>query len=185
MADIGPAPSTSTPPRRRGCGRPFLFLLLLLVLIGGIVLYLLLRRGGEGSRQAGDTQGPAAVVPTPTDLVPIASCRLLDTRSGAPLAAQSTRTIQVAGSCGIPFTAKAVALSLTTSAATGDGYLTMWPANIAKPSTSVIHFSAGKIRSNNAILALSTDGAGELAAEASMEGNGTVHLILDVTGYFQ
>lgn len=184
MADIGPVPS-SAPARRRGCGKPLLFLLVLLILIGGFALYLLLRRDGGGSRPAEDTHGSAAVVPTPTDLVPISSCRLLDTRSEAPLAAQNTRKIKVAGVCGIPFTAKAVALSLTTSEATGDGYLTMWPANIAKPSASVIHFSAGKIRSNNAILALSTDGAGELAAEASMEGNGTVHLILDVTGYFQ
>lgn len=40
MADIGSTPSTSAPARRRGCGKPALFLLLfLLVAIGGFALY--------------------------------------------------------------------------------------------------------------------------------------------------
>jgi hypothetical protein len=39
MADIGPAPS-SAPARRRGCGKPALFLILLLLIgIGGFALY--------------------------------------------------------------------------------------------------------------------------------------------------
>jgi hypothetical protein len=51
--------------------------------------------------------------------------------------------------------------------------------------TSVINFSTGQTRANNAIVGLATDGEGDLAARAFVGGGGTVHLVLDVDGYFQ
>jgi hypothetical protein len=50
-------------------------------------------------------------------------------------------------------------------------------------NTSVINFGAGQVRSNNAILKLAADGSGGIAVLPGMSG-GTVHLIVDVTGYF-
>jgi len=45
--------------------------------------------------------------------------------------------------------------------------------------------AAGQTRANNAVLALASNGAGTLSARASVGGSGTVHLILDVNGYFE
>jgi len=51
--------------------------------------------------------------------------------------------------------------------------------------TSVISFSTGQTRANNAIVGLATDGVGDIAAQALIGGAGTVHLVLDVSGYFE
>jgi hypothetical protein len=53
------------------------------------------------------------------------------------------------------------------------------------PATSSINFSAGGTRANNAITTLAADGSGNLVAFAFATGNGSVHLILDVNGYFE
>ena len=47
--------------------------------------------------------------------------------------------------------------------------------------TSSINYSAGQIRGNNAVIPLN---AGQMAAVAN-QASGTVHLIIDVNGYFQ
>jgi len=59
------------------------------------------------------------------------------------------------------------------------------PGDLASPLTSTINFAAGATRANNAILALAFDGTGTLAATPSVAGGGTVHLILDVSGWFE
>jgi hypothetical protein len=76
-------------------------------------------------------------------------------------------------------------VNLTVVGSTGSGHVTLWPADLAKPGASSINFSAGQIRANNAILPLSTDGIGDIAAESFILGGGTVHLLIDVNGYFQ
>jgi hypothetical protein len=111
-------------------------------------------------------------------------CRLLDTRASAALGAQP-KLVQVTGFCGVPATARSVALNVTVVGGTGDGYVALWPADLPIPVTSVINFRAGQTRANNAIALLATDGGGDLATQASVAGAGTVHLILDVSGYFQ
>jgi hypothetical protein len=119
------------------------------------------------------------------DFYSIVPCRAADTRTGPPLASGVTRTFPIAGSCGVPVSARAVALTLTAVNPAGNGNLVLWPANLAKPTASVINFTAGQTRTNNGILTLSTDGSGTLAAQGFVAGGGTVHLVLDVTGYFQ
>jgi hypothetical protein len=49
--------------------------------------------------------------------------------------------------------------------------------------TSSINFVPGVIRANNGVVLLATDGSGGVAAYNSSAG--TVHVVLDVTGYFQ
>jgi len=63
------------------------------------------------------------------------------------------------------------------------GHLTIYPANLTLPLVSAINFNANQTRANNAILVLSTDGAGQIAIQDG--SGGTVHAILDVNGYFQ
>jgi len=111
----------------------------------------------------------------------ITPCRLLDTRDrGFPLA--HAEGFNVSGVCGIPSLARAVALNVTIVAPTGEGYVTLYPA-LAPPGplASTVNFQAGQTRANNAVEPLSF---GVLQAEPAVANGGSVHLILDVSGYF-
>ncbi len=134
--------------------------------------------GRSGSGQA----TPVVVSTPPLDFHTVTPCRVLDTRSSTPLASGVARTITLSGTCGIPATAKAVAANLTVLGATAQGNLVVYPAGIPVPSTSNANFSAGQVRANNAHLALA---GGQVDARALVVGGGTVHLILDVNGYYE
>lgn len=115
------------------------------------------------------------------DFYTLTPCRVLDTRDqSAPLSAGETRTVQMAGSCGIPSHAAAVAVNITVVNATTNGELTAYPANESKPTASAISYQAGLTRANNGILKL---GNGALAF-FNNQSSGSAHLIVDVTGYF-
>jgi hypothetical protein len=137
----------------------------------------------DAAKSVTATFAPAG--PPSLDYYTVPPCRVFDTRPAAALVSQLTRLIPVAGLCGVPATARAVALNLTVVSPSGSGHATLWPADLPQPVSSVINFSAGQTRGNNAIVGLATDGSGALAAQAFVVGAGTVHLILDVSGYFQ
>lgn len=119
-----------------------------------------------------------------TDFYTVAPCRAVDTRSSTPLASGVSRVFTLAGVCGIPSDARALSVNLTVVNQTGSGNVKLFPADILV-STSSINFALGANRSNNAIVAMSFDGLGQLRAEAFVSGSGTVHLIVDVNGYFR
>jgi uncharacterized repeat protein (TIGR01451 family) len=112
-------------------------------------------------------------------------CRAVDTRSGAPLQNGVPRTFALHGVCGIPVTAKDVVINVTVVSATGDGDLTVYPADATPPAFTMMPFRAGINRGQFFITPLSLDAAGELTIEASVAGNGTVHVLIDVMGYFE
>jgi len=120
------------------------------------------------------------------DFYTVQPCRLLDTRSGSgPVTSGNLLVFPVAGSCGIPAGARAVSLNVAVVGPTGTGYVALFAGDESPPPTSTINFVAGSIRANNAILSLSNDGAASLAAKATVAVSGTVHLIVDINGYFQ
>jgi len=124
--------------------------------------------------------------PVNLDFYTLVPCRVLDTRDGAvPIASGSTLVFPVAGNCGIPSTARAVSLNITVVAPSGVGYVTLFQGGEGPPPTAAINFTAGLTRSNNAALALSSDGTGTLSARVMMAGGGAVHVVVDVNGYFQ
>jgi hypothetical protein len=115
----------------------------------------------------------------------VTPCRALDTRQpgqGPALGNGAARVVPVRGVCGIPLTARAVALNVTAVTPTSGGHLTLYPAGIATPGTSTINFRAGVTRANNGIIQLSL--TGDLEARAALSG-GKVHLIVDIAGYFE
>jgi hypothetical protein len=118
----------------------------------------------------------------------ITPCRVIDTRNpdgalaGPALGAGSNRDFTVANACGIPLTAKALAVNVTVTQPTAQGHLTLFQAGTSLPSTSTINYNAGQTRANNAIVALSATGAITVNCGQS---SGTAHFILDVNGYFQ
>jgi hypothetical protein len=118
----------------------------------------------------------------------VSPCRVLDSRAttgqwgGAPLGAQQERTATVAGACGIPASANAVSFNLAATAATVNGHLRLYPAGTPKPNISSLNFSAGVTRANNGVVGLAAGGA---VTVFSAQASGSVHVILDVSGYFE
>jgi uncharacterized repeat protein (TIGR01451 family) len=112
-------------------------------------------------------------------------CRAVDTRSGSPLQNGVPRTFALHGVCGIPVTAKAVVVNITVLSATGNGDLTVYAADATPPAITLMPFRANITRGQFFITQLSLDAAGEVAIQASVAGNGTVHVLIDVMGYFE
>jgi hypothetical protein len=100
---------------------------------------------------------------------------------GPALLPTATRTFTLTGSCQIPPTAKSISLNVTVTAPTAPGHLALFPAGTAVPSSSTINFRAGQTRANNALISVGPGGAISVFCGSS----GSVHLILDVNGYFQ
>ncbi len=127
--------------------------------------------------------------PVPTAFRTLAPCRVVDTRevsgptAGAPLTASSARVFTIAGSCGVPLSARAVSLNLTVVIPTAPGFVTIYPGNGLAGTTSAINFVAGKTVANNAVGPLATDATGTIGVVNGAAG--TLHLILDVNGYFE
>jgi Domain of unknown function (DUF5060)/Putative collagen-binding domain of a collagenase len=127
-------------------------------------------------------RAPGTPVVRPVSFYTVHPCRALDTRtSDSPLSSGDRRSYALVGSCGIPAGAQAVAVNLAAISPGSVGYITLWPGNTDKPVTTSLSFDAGDSQSNNAIVALGSDGA--VLAEPLL-ASGTVDLVLDVTGYF-
>jgi hypothetical protein len=113
---------------------------------------------------------------------------VIDTRTlegplgGPPLVAGVDRSFPVAGSCGIPPTAQALAVNIAAVGSSTTGNLRLHPGGTPVPLVSSINYSAGQTRSSNAIAQL--NGAGELAV-FSGQALGTVNVVVDVSGYLQ
>ena len=119
------------------------------------------------------------------DYFTVTPCRAVDTRAGSPLQDGVPQTFALHGVCGIPLTATTVVLNATAVEPTGDGDLTIYAGDATPPAFFTMAFTAAKTRSLFVVVALSDDAAGEVTVQASVAGNGTVDLVLDVMGYFE
>jgi murein DD-endopeptidase MepM/ murein hydrolase activator NlpD len=141
----------------------------------------------SGGLPAGFFYTPA---PTATRLYTMSGCRVLDTRqpggptAGQPLGPNTQNTFIVAGApCGVPATAKAVLFNATVVAPSQAGHVRLYPGNSPAPLASTLNYRALETRANSAIVPLSTDATGRIGI---LNGSaGTIHLVLDVNGYFQ
>jgi hypothetical protein len=133
----------------------------------------------------------------PFQFYSVTPCRLADTRDpngltgGPALQSGVVRNLAVWGNnarpCGISTSAKAVALNVTVVTPNNFGYLTAYAFNTPRPVVSTINFNPGEpALANGAIVPLSTDPNFQLAIYPFLSGgSGSVHLVLDITGYFQ
>lgn len=128
-----------------------------------------------------DVTGSWALVSGPVRggrLVSFPAHRVLDTRTAIGQVAAGTSITVDRSMLGIPDSAVAVAGTLTTSAASGAGYLTAYPAGTPLPITSNVNNDrAGQDRAAGIIVALGSQG---LAVHA---GASSADIIFDVTGY--
>jgi len=133
------------------------------------------------NRAAGALPGPA------TDFYTVTPCRVFDTReasgptAGVPLTCGTEQSFTVSGKCSVPSGATAVSLNLTATAPTAQGNLRLYATGGATPLVSMLNYSSGQTRANNAVAPLSASGL----LSALCSPSGTTHVILDVNGYFQ
>jgi streptogramin lyase len=129
------------------------------------------------------TTGPVAA-----QFYSVTPCRVADTRNangpygGPALAANANRSFVIASQCGIPATATAVSFNLTITQPTGLGDLRLFPGGAPLPLVSTLNWKPGQTRANNAIVSLGSSGAIGVHVD---QASGSVHFIIDVTGYFQ
>lgn len=125
----------------------------------------------------------------PTDFYTLTPCRLVDTRNAAgPLGGPqiwpyAQRVFPLAGVCGVPIDAKALVLNVTVVGPSAGGHIRLFPGNQAPPLARVVSFSAGQTRASLMMAKMATNGAGTLAL--MNDSPGSLHVILDVTGYFR
>ncbi len=113
--------------------------------------------------------------------VPVAPCRLIDTRSnGGPLQGGQFHSFNVPalGGCNIPSTAAAFSLNVTVVPQGDLGYLTIWPTGEDQPVVSTLNSPDGRVKANAAIVPAGYQG------NVNVYVSNTTNVILDIDGYF-
>jgi hypothetical protein len=118
-------------------------------------------------------------------------CRLFDTRNAtgpdaaAPtLAAGESRILQVLNRCGVPASARSLAVNLTVTGGTAPGSVTAVRGDLeAEPVGVTVHFRAGQSRANNGLLEIALDGSATVKVVNASAG--PVDVVLDVSGFFE
>lgn len=120
--------------------------------------------------------------------VPVAPCRVVDTRSlageagafGLPVMEQGTqRDFPIPqGRCNIPANATAYSLNATVVPRGVLSYLTLWPAGSPRPLASTLNSFDGRVKANAAIVPAGIGGA------ISAFVTDRTDVILDINGYF-
>lgn len=127
---------------------------------------------------------------------PISPTRVVDTRSASPGPLGSLTTgggyvFQIAGKqvqvnnlpvTPVPLGAIAITANVTVTGASGAGWIYLGPTVDVPPASSTINFPKGDDRANGATVALSPQGT--VGAWYGAGSGNTVHLVIDVTGYF-
>ena len=120
-------------------------------------------------------------------LIGVSPSRVFDTRPGTPAAgikgkldAGDTIEVKVTDTNDVPGTGvSAIVLNVTAAAASGAGFVTVYPGDQDRPATSNLNLSfVGESRPNTVIVPVSATGTIKLFSNAG------AHLLADVSGYF-
>ena len=124
--------------------------------------------------------GPTEVEPETTRLVPLPPCRLFDARHTPDLGRIDADTwrIKVTGRCGVPASARAVAISLVATGTTAPGFVTVSPAGAPRPDVSNLNYERGNTVANSAVVKLGPSGSIDVYTYARAD------VIVDVTAAF-
>jgi N-acetylmuramoyl-L-alanine amidase len=127
----------------------------------------------------------AANMVRPGPLRAVTPARVLDTRIGlgvpaGVVPAGSTRSLQVTGQGGLPASGVGtVVLNVTAVKPSRGGYLTVYPAGRARPTTSNLNFPAGRPAVGNLVhVAVGSGGKVSLYA-----GGADLHIVADLFGW--
>ena len=107
------------------------------------------------------------------------SCRIY---GPSTLSARERRVVSLSA-CGIPATAKALAVNYTVTDTTGAGTLAVMPNGVETSSAIALYFKSGVARACLGIVPLAWDASGTVLLANNSDGSALV--IIDVAGYFQ
>ena len=117
--------------------------------------------------------------------IPVTPCRVVDTRAasgtfgGPAISSGTSRDFPLPeGSCGIPQTAAAYALNVTSVPHGHLNYLTIWPTGSSQPVVSTLNSYDGRVKANAAIVPAGNN------QSVSVFVTDTADVILDINGYF-
>ena len=118
--------------------------------------------------------------PAASAFVPVAPCRLVDSRASQGYEAIDVDRIRVpiTGRCDVPDEAVAVAVNVTVVGAEAPGFVTAWPAGGGLPEASTVNFGTGDVRANGVLVALGVNGSLDVRSSVPTQ------LLVDVTGWF-
>ena len=149
-----------------------------------------------GKAGAGDSTQAFGDPNTDLVYVPIAPCRLLDTRvAGGPIAANTVRSFDVtavsdysfqggsASNCngaGAAGSFAAAVINFTVVTPSAAGYITAFPYLGTQPLASTLNYTAGSIVGNLSVVQLDQ---GASANEMSVYSFAQTHLVADIAGY--
>ncbi|MBM6404243.1 hypothetical protein JQN72_08300 [Phycicoccus sp. CSK15P-2] len=144
---------------------------------------------------------PATAAPSAVPAAPVAAAedatgtyyklgqptRFLDTRTTntpgkarTPLKRNSPTALKVTGRAGVPTSGvSAVVVNLTAVNTTSQGYFTLYPSDMSRPTASTINFPKGWIGANMATVPVGTDGKIKV-----WNYGGDSHAVLDVLGWY-
>jgi hypothetical protein len=151
--------------------------------VGGHAATLLLP-STAGDRAVGLT---TTAVDTPEGtFTPLTPQRVLDTRKAigvttrTPIGAARYAEVQVTGKKGVPSSGvSAVVLNVTAIAPTRQGYLTVYPSTMTRPTASSVNFGAGWVGANLVTVPIASGGKVRVYNAA-----GSTHVAADVVGYY-
>jgi len=109
---------------------------------------------------------------------PIVAQRRYDSRPFGRVPGDEVVRVPIAGTYGIPASATAVAVTVHSTGAVADGFITIWPCEAERPTTSVLNTTTGASVTNHTQVGLDAGGAICLYAQTAM------NLVLDVSGWF-
>ena len=109
---------------------------------------------------------------------PITTERRYDSRGGPRLANETVVRVQVTGVGSVPPSATAIAATLHSTDALINGFITVWPCDAVRPTTSALNTSPGAAVTNHVQVGLDLSGGVCLYAQHAM------HLVLDISGWF-
>ena len=122
--------------------------------------------------------------------VSLTPVRIVDTRYGnggrfAPLGAAGTMTVTGSGIFDVPYPAAALMVGVVPvpSASTPNDFLTIYPSG-ARPNTSSVNFSGGRLVPNGVIMNLATAPSNGPETSQVYNAAGSVDVVLDLLGYF-
>lgn len=121
----------------------------------------------------------------PLDFYTLRPCRMLDTfTNGALVSGEPARRIEVAGACGIPTEARALAVNIKAVRPASPGHIVLFPADRPQPPQPTLAFQGDWTMESFQVLPLSEEPPGALDMAAIVEDGGDVRLQLEVFGYF-
>jgi hypothetical protein len=123
---------------------------------------------------------------------PLDPCRAFDTRlpsgptGGQPIHYGTPQAFTLQGRCGVPANAAAVVIAVSAVGPTVTGDLRVYPGTPGKrPLISSLNFNAGEPAIVNNVIMPLTPATPDMSVFADVGTAGTLHVLVDVTGYLE